>query len=48
MARLGDAIGIGVTTGTGSSHDEWAAQPPERRPHRVIDGLGELKSLGLI
>jgi 4-nitrophenyl phosphatase len=47
MSRLGDAIGIGVTTGT-TSYEEWAACPPERRPHRVIDSLGELRSLGLI
>ncbi len=47
MARLGDAIGIGVTTGT-TSYDEWAAQPPERRPHRVIDRLSELEGLGLL
>src|SRR5690606_13036785 len=30
MARLGDAMGIGVTTGT-TSRAEWAACPPERR-----------------
>jgi len=47
MARLGDAMGIGVTTGT-TSRAQWAAQAPERRPHRVIDGLGELRGLGLL
>jgi 4-nitrophenyl phosphatase len=47
MARLGDAMGIGVTTGT-TSYAEWAACPPERRPHRVIDSLGELRGLGLL
>lgn len=47
MARAGGAMGIGVTTGT-TSAQEWAAQPPERRPHRVIDGLGELRALGLL
>ncbi len=47
MSRLGDAIGIGVTTGT-TSYAEWAAQPPERRPHRVIDALEEIWGLGLL
>jgi len=47
MARLGDAMGIGVTTGT-TSREEWAACPPERRPHRVIDSLDEIEALGLL
>jgi len=47
MARAGGAMGIGVTTGT-TSAAEWAAQPIERRPHRVIDGLGEIEALGLL
>ncbi len=47
MARLGDAIGIGVTTGT-TSREEWAACPPDRRPHRVIDRLEEIWTLGLL
>jgi 4-nitrophenyl phosphatase len=47
MARSGGAMGIGVTTGT-TSAQEWAAQPAERRPHRVIDNLGEIYGLGLI
>jgi HAD superfamily hydrolase (TIGR01450 family) len=47
MARLGGAMGIGVTTGT-TSAAEWAACPPERRPHRVIDGLSEIRALGLV
>jgi len=47
MARAGGAMGIGITTGT-TSAEEWAAQPDERRPHRVIDGLGELHDLGLL
>ena len=47
MARLGGAMGVGVTTGT-TSAAEWAAQPPERRPHRVIDSLAELESVGLL
>lgn len=44
MARAGGAVGIGVTTGT-TSAAEWAAQPIERRPHRVIDSLAELRPL---
>lgn len=47
MARLGGAMGVGVTTGT-TSAAEWAAQPPERRPHRVIDSLAELDMAGLL
>lgn len=47
MARLGDAIGIGITTGT-TSYAQWAACPPERRPHRVIDSLDEIRTLGLL
>lgn len=47
MARLGGAIGIGVTTGT-TSRAEWLACPPERRAHRVIDRLEEIWGLGLL
>jgi 4-nitrophenyl phosphatase len=47
MARLGGAMGIGVTTGT-TSAQEWAAQPIERRPHRVIDALADIRTLGLL
>lgn len=47
MARAGGAMGIGVTTGT-TSAQEWAAQPEARRPHRVIDSLAELATLGLL
>lgn len=47
MARAGGAMGIGVTTGT-TSAQEWATQPDERRPHRVIDSLSELAALGLL
>ncbi|MBT2186158.1 HAD-IIA family hydrolase [Sphingobium nicotianae] len=47
MARAGGAMGIGVTTGT-TSAAEWAAQAPERRPHRVISGLDEIRELGLL
>ena len=47
MARLGGAIGIGVTTGT-TSAKEWAAQPAERRPHRVIDHISDILEMGLL
>ncbi|MXP41398.1 HAD hydrolase-like protein [Altererythrobacter soli] len=41
MAVAGGAIGVGVTSGT-TSREEWAAQPSERRPHLVIESVGEL------
>jgi HAD superfamily hydrolase (TIGR01450 family) len=44
MARLGGAIGIGITTGS-TSADEWAVQPIERRPHRVIDRVTDILTL---
>jgi HAD superfamily hydrolase (TIGR01450 family) len=47
MARLGGAIGIGVTTGT-TSIEEWAATAPERRPHRVIDRIDAILDMGLL
>lgn len=47
MARSGGAVGVGVTTGT-TSRAEWAAQPPERAAHHVIDSLAELLGLGLL
>ncbi len=47
MAREGGAIGIAVTSGS-TSADEWAAQPPEKTPHLVIENIGELvDKLGL-
>lgn len=46
MARLGGAIGIGVTTGT-TSYGEWAAAAPERRPHRVIERIDAILEMGL-
>jgi 4-nitrophenyl phosphatase len=46
MARLGEAIGIGVTTGT-TSMDEWATTAPERRPHRVIDRIDAILEMDL-
>ncbi len=47
MARLGGAIGIGVTTGT-TSYEEWLAQAPERLPHRVIDRIDQILGMGLL
>lgn len=47
MARLGGAIGIGVTTGT-TSLAEWAATAPEHRPHRVIDRVDAILQMGLL
>ena len=47
MARLGGAIGFGVTTGT-TSAAEWAATPPECRPHRVLGGIAEIMEMGLV
>jgi 4-nitrophenyl phosphatase len=41
MARRGGAIGFGVTTGMTNARD-WAKQPPNRRPHRVLQDLQEL------
>ena len=47
MARRGGAPGFGVTTGFTKAAD-WAAQPPMRRPHRVLRGVGDLLELGVI
>ena len=41
MARRGSAIGFGVTTGITDARD-WAAQPPSRRPHRVVSDIREV------
>lgn len=47
MARLGGAIGVGVTTGT-TSREGWAATLPEHRPHRVIDRIDAILEMGLL
>ncbi|KRA82727.1 HAD-IIA family hydrolase [Altererythrobacter sp. Root672] len=47
MARAGGAIGIAVTSGS-TDRAQWAAQPPERAPHAVIDTVGDLLADGLI
>jgi 4-nitrophenyl phosphatase len=41
MARRGGAVGFGVTTGFTTAND-WAAQPSGRRPHRILNSVGEL------
>lgn len=41
MARRGGATGFGVCTGT-TSRAQWMAQPLSRRPHHVLQGVGEL------
>jgi 4-nitrophenyl phosphatase len=41
MARRAGATMFAVTTGT-TTLQEWLQQPAMRRPHRVLDGLGDL------
>jgi len=41
MARAGGAIGIAVASGS-TSREQWAAQPPERAPHLIIDSVKDL------
>jgi 4-nitrophenyl phosphatase len=41
MARRGGATGFGVCTGT-TSRAQWAKQPLNRRPHRVLENVGGL------
>ena len=47
MARAGGAIGIAVASGS-TSREQWAAQPPERTPHVVIDSVRDLLSNSLL
>ncbi len=47
MARLGGAIGVGVTTGT-TSVDQWSLAAAEIRPHRVVDSVAEILELGVL
>jgi HAD superfamily hydrolase (TIGR01450 family) len=44
MARRGGATGFGVTTGF-NKEAGWAAQPANRRPHRLLKGVGDLLKL---
>lgn len=41
MARRGGATGFGVCTGT-TSRAQWRSQPLQRRPHHVLENVGEL------
>jgi 4-nitrophenyl phosphatase len=41
MARAGGAIGIAVASGS-TDRAQWAAQPPGREPHVVIDSVRDL------
>jgi 4-nitrophenyl phosphatase len=47
MARAGGAIGIAVASGS-TSRAQWAAQPPGRAPHVVLDSVADLLTDGLI
>lgn len=47
MARRGGATGFGVCTGT-TSRNEWRRQPLARRPHQVLEGVGELLTRGIV
>jgi hypothetical protein len=47
MARRGKATGFGVCTGT-TNRAGWAKQPLNKRPHHVIDGVGELIKRGWV
>lgn len=41
MARRGGATALAVTTGM-TKRDDWLKQPPMRRPHRILDSLGDV------
>jgi HAD superfamily hydrolase (TIGR01450 family) len=47
MARRGGAVAFAVATGL-TGFDDWAAQPPARRPHRVLRVVGDLLETGVI
>jgi len=46
MARVGGAIGVGVTTGT-TDLANWSRAAPDCKPHRVIDQVSEIFDLGV-
>jgi 4-nitrophenyl phosphatase len=41
MTRRGGAMGFGVTTGMMTAED-WAAQPRNRRPHRIVNDITDI------
>jgi 4-nitrophenyl phosphatase len=47
MARRGGATGFGVCTGT-TSRAQWVKQPLNKRPHHVLEGVGELIERGWV
>lgn len=47
MARAGGALGIGVVTGT-TDRAGWETTAPEARAHRVLDGVADLLTLGIL
>jgi NagD protein len=47
MARRGNATGFGVCTGT-TNRAGWSKQPLNKRPHHVIEGVGELIERGWV
>ncbi len=47
MARRGKATGFGVCTGT-TNRAGWSKQPLNKRPHHVIEGVGELIERGWV
>jgi 4-nitrophenyl phosphatase len=47
MVRRGGGTGFGVCSGT-TSRAQWAKQPLSRRPHRVLQNVGELLTAKII